>query len=32
MDDVLVKFFVLGGSCVALVLILLWYVSEPDDR
>jgi hypothetical protein len=30
-DDILVKFLVLLGSCEVLVLVLTWYACEPDD-
>jgi hypothetical protein len=31
MDDVLAKVLVVLGSCVMTVLVLAWYVSDPDD-
>jgi hypothetical protein len=31
-EDILVKFVVVVGSCLALVLLLAWYTCEPDDR
>jgi hypothetical protein len=30
-DDVLAKVLVVLGSCVMMVLALVWYVSDPDD-
>lgn len=32
MDDVFVKFLVLVGSCVVMVLVLAWYTCEPGDH
>jgi hypothetical protein len=31
MDDILVKILVVAGSCEVIVLLLTWYMGEPDD-
>jgi hypothetical protein len=31
-DDILVKVIVLLGSCVAMGLVLIWYLCDPDDH
>lgn len=31
MDDVFVKVLVVLGSCVVMVLVLTWYLCDPDD-
>jgi hypothetical protein len=31
-DDLLVKVTVLAGSCVVMLLLLMWYVYDPDDH
>jgi hypothetical protein len=31
-DDLLLKILVVAGSCEVMVLMLTWYLCDPDDR